>query len=70
MKYTQQTDPDVLQKTYDFESNPPGFTKNLKVSESGIQGILDFLAATVRPEAAKAAPKDFYDTTILEKLEK
>ena len=70
MKYTQQSDPEVLQKTYDFESNPPGFTKNLKISESGIQGILDFLAGTVRPEAAKATPKDFYDTTILDRLEK
>jgi ABC-type nitrate/sulfonate/bicarbonate transport system substrate-binding protein len=69
-KYTQQSDPDVLQKTYDFETNPPGFTKDLKVSETGLQGILDFLASTVRPEAAKAAPKEFYDTTILDRLEK
>ena len=69
-KYTQQSDPDVLQKTYDFESNPPGFTKDLKVSDSGLQGILDFLASTVRPEAGKAAPKEFYDTTILDRLEK
>jgi ABC-type nitrate/sulfonate/bicarbonate transport system substrate-binding protein len=70
MKYTQQSDPDVLQKTYDFETYPPGFTKDLKVSDAGLQGILDFLAATVRPEAGKAAPKEFYDTTILERLEK
>ena len=69
-KYTQQSDPDVLQKTYDFETYPPGFTKDLKVSDAGLQGILDFLAATVRPEAGKAAPKEFYDTTILERLEK
>jgi ABC-type nitrate/sulfonate/bicarbonate transport system substrate-binding protein len=69
-KYTQQSDPDVLQKTYDFEVNPPGFTKDLKVSESGLQGILDFLAATVRPEAGKATPKEFYDNTILDRLEK
>ena len=70
MKYTQQSDRDVLQKTYDFETNPPGFTKDLKVSDSGLQGILDFLASTVRPEAAKATPKEFYDTTILDRLEK
>jgi ABC-type nitrate/sulfonate/bicarbonate transport system substrate-binding protein len=70
MKYTQQSDPDVLQKTYDFETYPPGFTKDLKVSDAGLQGILDFLAATVRPEAGKAAPKEFYDNTILERLEK
>jgi len=69
-KYTQQSDPDVLQKTYDFEINPPGFTKDLKVSDAGLQGILDFLASTVRPEAGKATPKDFYDTTILDRLEK
>jgi hypothetical protein len=32
--------------------------------------FLDFLSTTVRPEAAKASPKDFYDTTILDRLEK
>jgi ABC-type nitrate/sulfonate/bicarbonate transport system substrate-binding protein len=69
-KYTQQTDPDVLRKTYDFETNPPGFTKDLKVSDAGLQGILDFLASTIRPEAGKATPKEFYDHTILDKLEK
>jgi hypothetical protein len=69
-KYTQQSDPEVLQKTYYFETNPPGFTKDLKVSDAGLQGILDCLAATVRPDAAKVPPKNFYDTTILERLEK
>jgi ABC-type nitrate/sulfonate/bicarbonate transport system substrate-binding protein len=69
-KYTHQSDPEVLQKTYDFEVNPPGFTRDLKVSDAGLQGILDFLASTVRPEAAKAKPKDFYDTTILDRLGK
>jgi ABC-type nitrate/sulfonate/bicarbonate transport system substrate-binding protein len=68
MKYTKQSDPDLLQKTYDFETNPPGFTKDLRVSDAGVQGIMDFLASTVRPEAAKASPKDFYDTTILDRL--
>ncbi len=67
---TQQSDPDVLQKTYDFETNPPGFTRDLKVTVAGLQGILDFLSTTVRPEAAKSSPKDFYDTTILDRLEK
>ncbi|MBI2358212.1 MAG: hypothetical protein HYV04_04790 [Deltaproteobacteria bacterium] len=69
-KYTKQSDPDLLQKTYEFEINPPGFTKDLKVSDAGVQGILDFLASTVRPEAAKASPKDFYDNTILDRLAK
>jgi hypothetical protein len=32
--------------------------------------ILDFLASTVRPEAAKASPKEFYDITILDRLKK
>ena len=68
MKYTKQSDPDLLQKTYEFETNPPGFTKDLRISDAGVQGMLDFLAATVRPEAAKASPKDFYDTTILDRL--
>jgi ABC-type nitrate/sulfonate/bicarbonate transport system substrate-binding protein len=70
MKYTKQSDPDLLQKTYEFETNPPGFTKDLRVSDAGIRGILDFLASTVRPEAGKAQPKDFYDTTILDRLAK
>jgi hypothetical protein len=47
-KHTQQLDPDVLQKTYDFESNPPGFTKDLKVSDAGLQGILDLHRPFVR----------------------
>jgi hypothetical protein len=51
-------------------SHNPGFTRDLKVTDAGLQGILDFLAATVRPEAAKASPKEFYDTTILDRLEK
>jgi len=34
----QQTDPEVLQKTYDFETNPPGFTRDLKVTDAGLQG--------------------------------
>ncbi|MBI2087920.1 MAG: ABC transporter substrate-binding protein [Deltaproteobacteria bacterium] len=70
MKYTKQSDPDLLQKTYDFETNPPGFTKDLRVSDAGLQGMLDFLASTVRPEAAKAQPKEFYDTMILDRLAK
>jgi ABC-type nitrate/sulfonate/bicarbonate transport system substrate-binding protein len=69
-KYTKQSDPEVLQKTYEFETNPPGFTKDLKISDAGLQGILDFLASTARPEAAKATPKEFYDTTILDQLGK
>jgi ABC-type nitrate/sulfonate/bicarbonate transport system substrate-binding protein len=69
-KYAQQSDPEVLQKTYDFETNPPGFTRDLKVTAAGLQGIIDFLAATVRPEAAKTTPKDFYDNTIVDRLDK
>lgn len=67
-KYTKQSDPEVLQKTYEFETNPPGFTRDLKISEAGLQGILDFLASTARPEAAKATPREFYDNTILDEL--
>ncbi len=58
-----------LKMTYTVPGNP-GNPKDLKVSDAGLQGILDFLAATVRPEAGKAAPKEFYDTTILDKLAK
>ena len=32
--------------------------------------ILDFLASTVRPEAGKAAPKEFYDIPFWDRLEK
>lgn len=60
----------MLQKTYEFEINPPGLNKDLKVSDAGLQGILDFLAAMVRPEAAKVSPETFYDTMIQDRLEK
>ncbi len=69
-KYTQQSDPEVLQKTYEFETNPPGFTRDLRVTEAGLQGIIDFLAATIRPEAAKTTPKDYYDNSIVDRLDK
>ena len=67
-KYTKERDPEMLQKTYEFFTKRVGVNKELTLMDQGIQQILTFLASTVLPTAAGAAPKQFYDTRILERL--
>lgn len=69
-KYTKERDGEMLQKTYEFHTKQAGLNRELTISEEGIRGILDFMAATVRPEAKNAMPKQFYDTRILDRLKK
>ena len=40
-KYTKETDPDVIERTYEFYRKA-GFRRELMISEPGIQGILNF----------------------------
>ena len=40
-----------------FRTNPPGFTKDLKVSDAGLQGILDFLLRPFAPRRQKLRRK-------------
>ena len=65
-KYTKETDPDFIERTYEFYRKA-GFKRELMISEPGIQGILDFLSETI-PEAKKAAPAQFFDDRFVRQL--
>ena len=65
-KYTRESDADFLERTYEF-FRKAGFRRDLMISTSGIQGILDFLSETV-PEAKRAAPAQFFDDRLLRQL--
>ena len=65
-KYTKETDPDVVERTYEFYRKA-GFKRELMISEPGVQGILDFLSETV-PEAKKAVPAQFFDERFVRQL--
>jgi ABC-type nitrate/sulfonate/bicarbonate transport system substrate-binding protein len=65
-KYNRETDPDALDKSYDFYRRA-GFRRDLSVSETGIQGILDFLAETI-PEAKRAKPSQFFDDRLVRQV--
>ncbi len=58
-KYTRETDPEFLDRSYEFYKRA-GFRRELVTSETGIQGILDFLSETI-PEAKQAKPSQFFD---------
>lgn len=65
-KYTKETDPDVIERTYEFYRKA-GFRRELMISEPGVQGILDFLSETL-PEAKKAVPAQFFDDRFVRQL--
>jgi ABC-type nitrate/sulfonate/bicarbonate transport system substrate-binding protein len=65
-KYSQESDPEVLDKTYEFYRRL-GFTRQLTISEPGLTSILGFLGEVV-PEAKAAQPAQFYDTRFLQQL--
>lgn len=58
-KYTKETDPEVLDRTYEFYKRA-GFRREMVTSEPGLQGMLDFLSETI-PEAKTARPAQFFD---------
>ena len=58
-KYAKETDNDVLDRSYEFFKKA-GFRRELVTSESGVQGILDFLSESI-PEAKTAKPSQFFD---------
>jgi ABC-type nitrate/sulfonate/bicarbonate transport system substrate-binding protein len=69
-KYTKEKDPEMLQKTYDFFTKQAGFTRELALTDQGLQQILTFLGSTVLPGAKDAPPTQFYDTRVLQRLGK
>jgi NitT/TauT family transport system substrate-binding protein len=66
-KYSGETDPALLERTYDFY-RAAGFTRDLHVSAEGLANILGFLARTV-PAAAQARPTDFVEPRYLQQLQ-
>lgn len=69
-KYTREKDPEMLQKTHDFFTKQAGFTRELALTDQGLQQILTFLGSTVLPGAKDATPTQFYDTRVLQRLGK
>src|SRR5262249_16212032 len=65
-KYTKETDPDALDKTYEFYRRAG--RRELMISEAGVQGILDFLSETI-PEAKKAKPSQFFDDRLVRQVD-
>jgi ABC-type nitrate/sulfonate/bicarbonate transport system substrate-binding protein len=66
-KYNRETDPEALDKSYEFYRRA-GFRRELVISESGVQGILDFLSETI-PEAKKAKPSQFFDDRLVKQVD-
>lgn len=69
-KYTKETDPVMLDKTYDFFTKQAGFNRDLTFTDRGFEQILQFLGRTILPAAKDAAVNQFYDTRIIDKLRK
>jgi ABC-type nitrate/sulfonate/bicarbonate transport system substrate-binding protein len=67
---TKETDPDILQKTYDFYKTEAPFQEDLQPTLEGIKTIMDFLAGTTLPAAKSARPEQFVDTRLLAQLPK
>ena len=65
-KYTRDTDADIIERTYEFYKKA-GFKRELMISESGMQGVLDFMSETL-PEAKKATPAQFFDDRFVRQL--
>ena len=65
-KYSKETDPDVLDRSYEFYKKA-GFRRELVTSEPGLQGILDFLSDST-PEAKTAKPSQFFDDRIVRQV--
>jgi ABC-type nitrate/sulfonate/bicarbonate transport system substrate-binding protein len=66
-KYTRDTDPDIIERTYEFYRKA-GFRRELMISEPGMRGILNFLSETTVPEAKKAEPAQFFDDRFVRQL--
>lgn len=69
-KYAKESDPEMLQKTYEFFTSQAGFNKEMVITDQGLQQILTFLGSTTLPSAKDAPPARFYDTRILNRIER
>ena len=60
----------MLEKTYAFFTKQAGFNRDLTFTDRGFEQIFRFFGSTVLPSAKDAAPNQFYDTRIIDKLKK
>src|SRR5687768_1103496 len=65
-KYTKETDPEILERTYEFYKKA-GFRREMVTSEPGLQGMLDFLSETI-PEAKSAKPAQSFDDRLVRQV--
>lgn len=65
-KYTKESDPEVLDRTYEFYKRA-GFRREMVTSEPGLQGMMDFLSETV-PETKNAKPSQFFDDRFVRQI--
>jgi len=67
--YTKESDPNVIQQTYDFYKDPKhAFDDSLLVKDNTLQSMLDYLAESTNPKAKDAKPQQFYDMSIVNSL--
>jgi ABC-type nitrate/sulfonate/bicarbonate transport system substrate-binding protein len=64
-QYSSETDPTILQQTYDFYRTQAPFQVDLRPTLEGIRSMINFLAATIVPNARDAQPEQFVDLRFL-----
>jgi ABC-type nitrate/sulfonate/bicarbonate transport system substrate-binding protein len=67
-QFTKESDPAIIQRTYDFYNKDVHFQEDLQPTLEGIKSIIDFLASTTLPKAQNAKPEQFVDLRILDRL--
>jgi ABC-type nitrate/sulfonate/bicarbonate transport system substrate-binding protein len=67
---TQETDPALLQKSYDFYAKTNHYEEDLEPTMEGMQTMIDFLGGTVVPGAKGLKAAQLVDRRILESLPK
>lgn len=67
---TKESNPDILQKTYDFYTKTTHFQEDLELTIEGFQSIIDFSAETTLPGAKGAKADRFIDRRVLDRLPK
>lgn len=69
-QYTKESDPAILQQTYDFYKTQAPFQTDLQPTLDGIQSLIDFLGNSTLPAAKGAKASQFVDTRFLSQLPK
>ncbi len=68
-QFTKESDPSILDHTYDFLKTTAPWETSLQPTMEGIKSMIDFLAESV-PAAKTAKPEQFVDTRFIAQLPK